>query len=483
MIVRDLEAASRREFDVVVIGGGIYGVSLLREAARRGLSACLCEAADFGGATSWNSLRIVHGGLRYLQTLDFRRFLQSVDARRQMARLFPTLVRPLSCLMPLYGQGMKRASVMRMALMLNDVLSSRRNCGVADAVRLPAGKVLDAAATREAFPQVRAAGIEGGACWSDYYMASSERILIELLRDACRSGAMALNYVPVASVDVDQGRVRGVRVKDGLTNSSFAIAGRRVVNCAGPGLRQFALDQRSEALFRPSLAFNLLIDVEIEGEGALAVAPPRPGAPVLFLVRQAGFLLAGTWHVPRAPGTIEAVPNESEIADFLGLLNDAIPGLGVRRERVCRVFAGLLPVESPASVQLRTREAVIDHGRSGGPIGLFTVSGVKYTTAGDVARALLDRLGFAAPAVDNQPLPLAPATPLLTDGGRGLAAGGDEVTGTLLRVAEEECAHSVEDIVLRRTNWAISTRPVDVLLAEVAACLGPGWPIRPRSAL
>ena len=85
MIVRDPRRAADEEFDLVVVGGGIYGASLLREAARRGVSACLCEAQDFGGVTSQNSLRILHGGLRYLQTLDLRRFFQSVAARRSAA--------------------------------------------------------------------------------------------------------------------------------------------------------------------------------------------------------------------------------------------------------------------------------------------------------------------------------------------------------------------------------------------------------------
>src|SRR5688500_16787116 len=108
VIVRDVAATSRREFDLVIIGGGIHGVALLHEAARRGVAACLCEARDFGGATSWNSLRILHGGLRYLQTLDLVRFFDSVAARRRLALMFPRLVRPLTCLMPLYGNSLRR---------------------------------------------------------------------------------------------------------------------------------------------------------------------------------------------------------------------------------------------------------------------------------------------------------------------------------------------------------------------------------------
>ena len=148
MIVRDLRRAADEEFDVVVIGGGIYGASLLREAALRGVSACLCEALDFGGVTSQNSLRILHGGLRYLQTLDLRRFFQSVASRRSAARRFPRLVRQLPCLMPLYGPGLKRPAVMRAALALNDVLSFRRNAGVPRDLGLDRGETLTAIAQK-----------------------------------------------------------------------------------------------------------------------------------------------------------------------------------------------------------------------------------------------------------------------------------------------------------------------------------------------
>jgi glycerol-3-phosphate dehydrogenase len=360
MILRDLQAASRREFDLIVVGGGIYGVSLLREAALRGLSACLCEAADFGGATSWNSLRIVHGGLRYLQTLDLRRFFQSVAARRQFARQYPSLVQPLPCLMPLYGQGMKRASVMRMALLMNDVLSSHRNGGLRPEAWLPAGRVVDAAQTAAFFPGVRRDGLEGAATWSDYFIVSSERILMEQLRDACRRGATALSYAPVQQVVVDGGTVRGVVVQDGIAGDEMHLAAARVVNCAGPRVRELAARAGAddEALFRPSLAFNLLLDVALPRGHALAVAAPQPGAPMLFLVPQQGSVLAGTLHLPRPAGTIEAVPTEQEIVRYLELLNAAIPGLDAGLANVRRIFAGLLPANRTGSIELTKREVV-----------------------------------------------------------------------------------------------------------------------------
>ena len=104
---RDLRKLSDHRFDVAIVGGGIYGVSIARDAALRGLAVALVEKADFGGATSANSHKIVHGGLRYLQTADFRRVRESIRERSALLRIAPHLVRPQAFLMPTYGHGLR----------------------------------------------------------------------------------------------------------------------------------------------------------------------------------------------------------------------------------------------------------------------------------------------------------------------------------------------------------------------------------------
>jgi glycerol-3-phosphate dehydrogenase len=471
MINRDIGTVTRREFDLVIVGGGIYGISLLQEAARRGLSACLCEADDFGGATSWNSLRIVHGGLRYLQTLDLRRFFQSVASRRRVALQFPALVRPLDCLMPLYGQGMKRASVMRMALLLNDLLSSHRNSGVAETTRLPGGRVLDAPATCSAFPRVRSERLEGAATWCDYFMLSSERILMELLHDACRHGGMALNYAPVLDVLSEGSVARGVRIRDRVTGSEQEIVGRTVVNCAGPQVRRLARGQGGNAdeLFRPSLAFNVLLDLTLPTRSALAVAAPQPGAPILFVVPQERTLFAGTLHLPRPAGTTEALATEAELAQYLGLLNAAIPGLDAGLGNIRRVFAGLLPAAEVGSNELVKREVLLDHGKTGGLRGFYSISGVKFTTANDVACLVLSLIGLRdrAPA-EVTGLPLSPSTDLLTSATAFLDVDDAVAQAMLRQVVADEAVQCVDDFVLRRTNWAMTEPDLDRARERVA---------------
>lgn len=473
MIVRDVPAAAAREFDLAIIGGGIYGVSLLRQAARRGLSACLCEAGDFGGGTSWNTLRILHGGLRYLQTLNLGRFLQSTRARRSMAQQFPELVRPLRCLMPLYGQGLKRPSVLRLGLSVSDFLDRQRNTGLPESMHLPDGGMLDAAATRRAFPMVRSGGLRGAACWSDYFMMSSERVLIEQLHDACGHGAMALNYTEAVDVATHGNAVRGLQLRDRLSGDAYTLKAKQVVNCAGPRVREFARGRGGDAerLFRPSLAFNLLLDLPVPGDAACAVAAPEPGAPVMFLLPQRDVVLAGTLHLARDDDTVEARPTAAEIQHFLDLLNAAVPGLGAAPDRVLRVFAGLLPARRAGSAELASREVLFDHGALGGVQGLYSVSGVKFTTAGEVTRRTLALMGHGARREAAVPgLPLQGAR-VLTDARQVWSMDEMALGAALQRTARDESVHCLDDLVLRRSNWAATEPDLDRLRERASRIL------------
>ncbi len=131
----------KETFDLLIIGGGIYGAALAREAVLRGIKTALVEQGDFGSGTSMNSLKIIHGGLRYLQHADFVRMRESIAERRRLLQLAPHLVQPLPCVMPTYGHAVKGPEVMRIALMINDLLSADRNLGAADDRRLPCGRI------------------------------------------------------------------------------------------------------------------------------------------------------------------------------------------------------------------------------------------------------------------------------------------------------------------------------------------------------
>jgi len=479
LIGRDIEGASLRTWDVLVVGGGIYGATLALEASQRGLATLLLERGDFGGATTWNSLRIVHGGLRYLQRLDFSRFRESVRERGWFLRNFPDLVASLPCLMPLYdpprGGALRRPAVFRRVLEINDLLTSRWSPGPEGS---RPGRVLDAEQTAALFPGVDREGLRGGALWYDAVMPDSHRVLIEILRWASSSGAQALNYVEAVDLRVERGRVAGLSAVDHSSGRGFELRGRAVVNCAGPWCRPLArrFDRDLPALFRPVLGFNLFLDRDPFSRMALAVTSREPKAQTWFLLPWKGRLLAGTAYVAAASGLgEEEEPQEAQVESFLRSLNAAVPGFAVRRSEVLRVHRGRLPAMKEGSALPAVRPVVYDHGRSGGPAGLVSVSGVKLTAARAVAEkvlALLPRHGLTVRSREPVARPAADA-PLSLDyllqlAERDPGAARAHVCG----LAARQSVVRLDDLLLRRTDWGM----LPARVPEAARlCESLGW--------
>ena len=449
-------------YDLVVVGGGAYGAFTALEAARRGLRPLLLERADFGGATSRNSLRIVHGGLRYLQSLDLRRFRRSVRERRWMLRTFPDLVRPLRCVMPLDGRGLRRPAVLRAALAANDLLSARRNRGLLPDRRIPGGRVLGADATRELVPEVPREGLRGGAVWHDAEMVDASRLLMEVLRWATARGAVCLNYTEAEKLLVDGGAVRGVAARDRLAGESVRFRSRRVVNCAGPWAGAVArrFDREVPDLFRPSIAFNLLLEHPLRAEATVAATPPGRGARTYFVRPWRGMALAGTFHAPRPPDATGADVRDDEVEAFLDDLRAALPGFDPRAGDVREVLAGLLPASEAGTAELERSPRIHDHGAAGGPAGLFSVRGVKYTTARRVAeetlRKALAAAGRPCPEPDGagrpEPRPRPEPRRLL----EAAREAPEEIRRHVEALVREEAVTRPEDLLLRRTEWTLA---------------------------
>jgi glycerol-3-phosphate dehydrogenase len=388
IISREPLAATRNTYDLIAIGGGIYGVALALEAARRGLRPLLLERGDFGGATSYHSLRIVHGGFRYLQTLDMSRFFESVGERRWFLQTFPELVKPLECLMPLYGHGIRQPPTLCAALRINDLLSFNRNRGVREDRHLHDGKVVSADWVKQQFPQVDTDGLQGGAVWYDACMPDSQRLVVGMLRWACGLGARALNYVEAQSLLQSENQVVGVLARDVLAGESYEYRAPIVVNAAGPWCRELAnrWERDVPKLFQASIAWNVLFDRPALSEAALAVEPKKPGAQTYFFHPWKGRLLVGTVHDPWTGNLTDVpIPSPERLANFINDLNCAIPGLELTASEVLRLFSGLLPAKESGSNELAKREVIFDHAAVGGLMGLYSISGVKFTTARLVA--------------------------------------------------------------------------------------------------
>jgi len=460
LISRDPDKAAGQEYDLIIIGGGIYGCMLSLESSRRGLRSLLIEQNDFGQHTSFNSLRIIHGGFRYLQSLDFKRMRESVRERHFFLKNFPDLVKPLPCLMPLYGEGLRRPTVLRLGNLIYNALFYDRNDGLPKEQQISSGKILDINETVSIFPSVDTNGLKGSVRWYDGLASDSHRLLIEILRVSSYFNASCLNYMEAKKLLSADGKVIGIKAYDWRNRKSYNYKSNVVINAGGPWCREIAagFDQDIVKLFRSTMAWNLLLNKKNISDHALAVSPNRPGAHTYFLVPWKGRIFAGTGHAPWLDKEKFPVVTQDQIRSFLDDLNDAVEDLNLTINDVMKVFPGLQSATEEGGITLAPREIIINHASRQGPIGLYSVSGVKFTTARLVAEKTLNRV-YPNRKIEND---ISSALSLAFNERKNkrkiieidelLEDNASEIKEKLSAIIKEESVMHLDDLVFRRTN-------------------------------
>ncbi len=451
-ILRNIKKTEEEKFELIIVGGGVYGIMLLLEASRRNIKTLLLEKDDFGGATTLNHLKTVHGGLRYLQSLDLIRFRESVKERKWFIKYFPEYVNLMSCIMPLYGRGLKRNSVMRGAMMLNDILSANRNTGISSERKLPGGSLLSKAGTIEVFDKVDREGLKGSALWYDANIEEFQRLLMKILRKSVDLGSTPINYVKVNKLITVDNRVKGVECTDMESGREVKFSGDVVINSGGPWSRDLSsiFDKDHPELFKKDLLlWNILFDREALSKSALGLTPERGKGHTYFFHPWKGRLLVGTGEliVKNIKGKVK-VPDE-EINKFIDEINSAVPGVDLKRKNIMKIYSGILPATN--SGNLSKRPTTIDHSANGGPKGLFSISGVKFTTSRLVAEQTIKKIFPDKDATDYDSL-FNKDTEL-----PDLILGYNEhldkdSLSKLKKIIESESVLHLSDLVLRRTS-------------------------------
>lgn len=378
------EAASPPDrADLIVIGGGVLGVVAALLAAETGRRVALLEADRLGGAATGAWFRILHGGMRYLQKLDIARLRSSAESRRWWMARFPEALEARPFLMPLSGAGLKRPAAFRAAFAAEAMLTPGRFRGVDPALRLARGRVLSAAETAARWPFAPTGRVIGGALWEEAVERAPGALFAALAAAARAAGATLCEWSPATELLIENGRIAGVATRAGVIRAPLALDVSGL--CAG------RLADRDP--IRGALGFNLLLERPMRGAVAVAGAPPGPDAPMLFIQPEGeSRSLAGTWYAPQG-GPAAAAPDGVAITGFLSALNAAFPGLEARADHVLAAPGGLLPAAS--GTKLLNRDMIADHARAGGPVGLVSAIGVKYTTAPVLAARALRRLGIS----------------------------------------------------------------------------------------
>jgi glycerol-3-phosphate dehydrogenase len=517
------DALAAEPFDLLVIGGGINGAGIARDAAMRGLRTALVEGADFASGTSSRSSKLIHGGLRYLEQGNVRLVLEAVRERERLRRLAPHLVRPQEFVFPVYRDGPLARWKLAAGLWAYDLLAGfwgvRRH------------RMLGAQAVRAAEPALRQDGLRGAGVYFDY-RTDDARLVLETVLAAAREGATVVSYAQVVGLLKDGGRITGARIADRLGGNGGAIVRAHVVvNATGPWVDHVAsLDESGPSRLRLTKGVHVVVPRARVGNRAAIVLHALADRRVMFVIPWGEHSIVGTTdtdHVggPDTPPTVEP----EDVAYLLDTTNHYFPAAALTSKDVVSAWAGLRPLiapppgsgESPSDV---SREEDIFVSTS----GLVSIAGGKLTTYRLVAAAVVDRvvatLGragdtrrFGRSRTGEVPLPGGRSSPAvlaaaaisrdghglapvvighladrygsrldevlgLVAGDRGLAEpimpGLPDPRAEIVEAVEHEWALTLEDVLRRRTQVALRDSEAGSGVAgDVAALMGRrlGW--------
>jgi glycerol-3-phosphate dehydrogenase len=492
-----LEQLTAGPADLLVIGGGITGAGVARDAAMRGLRTVLVEQQDFGAGTSSRSSRLVHGGLRYLETGDLRLVLEANRERRILLRIAPHLVWPLPFVFPLHRGD--RISLWRLAagMWLYDALALFRN--------VRTHRMLGKRALLEAEPMLRERGLVGGARFYDA-QCDDARLTLATVRSALHHGALAANYAAVRALERTAGRVVGAQVEDRLTGARAVIRASVVINATGPWADQLRLleDSGAPPLLQTTKGVHIVVArSRLDHRDAIIFTSPIDGR-VLFILPWGDLSYIGTTDTDSGEPPERLTVSTDDMVYLLRSANARFPNARLGVEDVRASWAGLRPLlldRERKRESSRSREHAIVHGSG----GMITVVGGKLTTYRAMAAEVVDRAvrelrlrngrpRAELPRTDEEPLPGGEVADLTQFRERGLELGvapetvdhllrhyGTEAAGIynlglgerrlfrrlvpphpaveaeVVHAVRRELAQTVEDVMVRRTHLYYET--------------------------
>ncbi|HYI24316.1 MAG TPA: glycerol-3-phosphate dehydrogenase/oxidase [Thermomicrobiales bacterium] len=409
-------------YDLVVVGAGINGTGIARDASRRGLTVLLLDKTDIAaGTTSWSS-RLIHGGLRYLEYGEAGLVHESLQERERLLRIAPHLVFPLPLTLPIYAYHKRGPLLIRAGMVAYDTLSWNKT--------LPKHRMFDREGALAHVPGLNPDGLKAAARYYDAQIEFPERMSVENTVDAVDHGAVVETQALVDGLILEAGVVRGVRWLDASGQRREART-RTVVNVAGPWVDRFLDAAGIAGTGAPLLGVTKGTHIVVEPfrgapTDALYIEAKSDGRPY-FIIPWNGLYLIGTTDHRYIGDLDRVVPTEEEIAYLLQETVTAIPGSGLVRESVLYAYAGLRPLPNQAGAESGVTRRHIIHNHAPRVAGLLSIIGGKLTTFRNLAERVVDTVGelqdrtLPASVTAGEPLP-----------------GGTERPGPVLRSIQQD---------------------------------------------
>ena len=385
-------------FDLIVIGGGITGAGVARDAALRGLNCLLLEKGDFASGVTSKSTRLIHGGLRYLANFEVDLVAEALRERAILRRLAPYLIRPIPLVIPIYKGDPHGRAVVSIGIHLYDLLSHEKD--------IPHYFTSGRERTLSFEPRLNREGLTGSALFYDHQIMMPERLVMENIVGAREAGASVLNYVRAEKIEETNGGITVV-ARDGLTNQPRTFQTKVLINAAGPWIdrvRQAGNINEKKIIF-PTKGIHLVLPKL--SEQALFVTS-RDGR-MFFIIPLDHWSLIGTTDT-KYHEDLDAVHANQEDVDYLITESRRVlPGLNITREAILYTYAGIRPLAFAGASESRIsrKHRVIREGRTG---RIITIAGGKLTTYRNMARDTVDAackiLGARAACItDEKPFP------------------------------------------------------------------------------
>jgi len=401
----NLQRMRDEPLEVLVVGAGIVGAGVARDAACRGFATALVDRGDFAAGTSGKTSRLVHGGLRYLRNYRFGLVRRAVRERDLLLRNAPGLVHPLPFLIPSYVDRGPGRLLLRFGLFLYDFLSREKT--------LPRRSWLSPQEAREHEPQIAAERLAGAGL---YYDAGTDdsRLVLAVVQDAAKAGAIVANHIQVQGLVRKEDRVVGAHLQDAMTGGSFTASSRSVVNATGVWLD----DLRTGGLMptiRPTKGTHIFVPrSKIGNRHALALTAKRDGR-VVFVLPWDDLALVGTTDTDFHGDPNRVVPDAGDVAYLLDTVNETFPSAHLVPDDVVSAYAGLRPLLRRGRAKAES-DISRDHAIFEDRDGLISVTGGKLTThrsmAEEVGGLLAHRLGRPQAIVTRDRLLGPPMRPL-----------------------------------------------------------------------
>ncbi|GAB2616737.1 glycerol-3-phosphate dehydrogenase/oxidase [Streptomyces capparidis] len=367
-------------YDLLVIGGGILGTSVAWHAAQSGLRVAMVDAGDFAGATSSASSKLVHGGLRYLQTGAVRLVAENHHERRVLSRdVAPHLVNPLTFYLPVYKGGPHGAAKLGAGVFAYSALSA-----FGDGV----GRVISPARAARDVPGLRTDNLKAVAVYGDHQM-NDARMAVMTVRAAVEAGAVVLNHAEVTGLRFTGGRVSGAELRDRVDGSEFGVQARLVLNATGPWVDHLRRMEDPGAAPSVRLSKGAHLVLRRRAPMRAALATPVDKYRITFALPWEDHLLLGTTDETYEgdPGEVRAT--EADIAQILDEAAFSLRDEHLTRELMTYAFAGLRVLPGgPGDTASAKRETVVTEGRG----GMLSVAGGKWTTYRHIGRTVMDKL-------------------------------------------------------------------------------------------